>query len=272
MSTKKEELVAIAREGGYEGDMPSTIAEAINAVGSVAGGGSGGGMVVNLTGGYSSVDKGTGYFTIDKTAAEIIEYLGSGNDDVVVQWTPTEGYYGTKLFHLSEWRAISENNATMTFIAGNLGYIQDPSVLPYLKKRTLLVLSIEIREYFGDQISVEAFEFVPKISVSFSGSSLTDQRVTFSTKNHSTQVTTTLESVFNNGIMLSAKMTIGTTPIMMQLVRCEIKSRVANVLFVGEDISSDGTTVTKYYAYANINPSAGNNVLCTVKTNTITLS
>ena len=81
-----------------------------------------------------------------------------------------------------------------------------------------------------------------------------------------------VESVFNNGIMLSAKMTIGTTPIMMQLVRCEIKSMVANVLFVGEDISSDGTTVTKYYAYANINPSAGNNVLCTVKTNTITLS
>lgn len=37
MATKKEEIVAIAEAQGYEGDTPQTIAEAVNALGSVMG-------------------------------------------------------------------------------------------------------------------------------------------------------------------------------------------------------------------------------------------
>lgn len=75
MSTKKEELVAIAREGGYEGDMPGTTAEAIKvAAGYVGGGGSGGGggelFIVKIT--VTNTQSGT-TITADKTFAEIGE-------------------------------------------------------------------------------------------------------------------------------------------------------------------------------------------------------
>lgn len=47
MATIKDEIVAIATEQGYEGDAPSTIAQAVNALGTViGGGGSGGGGVI----------------------------------------------------------------------------------------------------------------------------------------------------------------------------------------------------------------------------------
>lgn len=45
MATIKDEIVAIATEQGYEGDAPQTIAEAVNALGSVMGGGGGGDLV-----------------------------------------------------------------------------------------------------------------------------------------------------------------------------------------------------------------------------------
>jgi hypothetical protein len=77
MSTKKEELVAIAREGGYEGDMPGTTAEAIKvAAGYVGGGGSGGGgnlVKVKLT--FSSDQTSA---TADKTNKEIYDLCSDG--------------------------------------------------------------------------------------------------------------------------------------------------------------------------------------------------
>jgi len=42
MATKKEELAAIAEANGYDGDAPKTIAEAVNALGTVMSGGGGG--------------------------------------------------------------------------------------------------------------------------------------------------------------------------------------------------------------------------------------
>lgn len=43
MSTIKEEIMSIAEAQGYEGEGGSTIAEAVNALGSVMGGGGSGG-------------------------------------------------------------------------------------------------------------------------------------------------------------------------------------------------------------------------------------
>lgn len=39
MATIQQEIMSIAEAQGYEGDAPSTIAEAVNALGSVMGGG-----------------------------------------------------------------------------------------------------------------------------------------------------------------------------------------------------------------------------------------
>ena len=75
METIKEEIVPIAEAQGYEGEGGSTIAEAVNALGTVmGGGGSGGGggelFIVKIT--VTNTQSGT-TITADKTFAEIGE-------------------------------------------------------------------------------------------------------------------------------------------------------------------------------------------------------
>lgn len=79
MATIKEEIMSIAEAQGYEGEGGSTIAEAVNALGSVMGGGGGGSatMIVTITG-YGST------YAADKTIAEIIEHVDSGGDVIAV--------------------------------------------------------------------------------------------------------------------------------------------------------------------------------------------
>lgn len=50
MATIKDEILSIATEQGYEGDAPKNIAQAVNALGTViGGGGSGGGVALHIT-------------------------------------------------------------------------------------------------------------------------------------------------------------------------------------------------------------------------------
>ena len=89
MSTIKDEILSIATEQGYEGDAPQTIAGAVNALGTViGGGGSGGGMVIHVT----CDDKYTTY-TADKTYEEILAYYEDGNTDIVLRFDPPRSPY-----------------------------------------------------------------------------------------------------------------------------------------------------------------------------------
>ena len=127
MKTIKEEIMSIAEAQGYEGEGGSTIAEAVNALGSVmgdyelpaatattlggvkvgdglsvtndgtlsasgGGGGGGYGMVVTIT-----LSNGT--FVADKTIDEVIDYLNAGNKDLIAVWDPSNmGYSGYLYF------------------------------------------------------------------------------------------------------------------------------------------------------------------------------
>ena len=105
MATKKEEIVAIAEAQGYEGDTPSTIAEAVNALGSVMGGGGsgGGGNLVKVTFSFSE----TGPIIADKTNKEIYDLYSEGAliyfslDGVFI---PSDGisYMNTTSYRVSE--------------------------------------------------------------------------------------------------------------------------------------------------------------------------
>jgi len=64
MGTKKDEILAIAKEQGYEGKSSGTIAEAVNALGSVIGGGGGG----------------------TSSALSLAHFEGSAEDIVALDW------------------------------------------------------------------------------------------------------------------------------------------------------------------------------------------
>ncbi len=107
MSTKKEELVAIAREGGYEGDMPGTTAEAIKvAAGYVGGGGSGGGagMIITATGGDDVL-------TTDVTYEEAVAYVNEGNYDVVVIHDHSMSGYDNCVYRLGSFGMTYDKSA-----------------------------------------------------------------------------------------------------------------------------------------------------------------
>lgn len=74
MATIQQEIMSIAEANGYDGDAPKTIAEAVNALGTVmGGGGSGGGdpFVVTFTNAGST-------YSADKTYTEVIEAMKAG--------------------------------------------------------------------------------------------------------------------------------------------------------------------------------------------------
>ena len=74
MATIKEEIMSIAEAQGYEGEGGSTIAEAVNALGSVIGGGGSGGdapLVVNFK-------EGNNGLVADKSYNEIVQAVTSG--------------------------------------------------------------------------------------------------------------------------------------------------------------------------------------------------
>lgn len=80
MPTIKDTITTLATDAGYDGDRPQTIADAIEAYGTVAGGGGGStGMVVTATTQTSQTTK-----TIDKTFTEVMEYIAAGNYDVIL--------------------------------------------------------------------------------------------------------------------------------------------------------------------------------------------
>ena len=97
MATIKEEIMSIAEAQGYEGDGGSTIAEAVNALGSVMGGGGsgGGGNLVKVT----ISPNGTGPLIADKTNKEIYDLYHEGaliyfkivGDHANDYWTYTGG-------------------------------------------------------------------------------------------------------------------------------------------------------------------------------------
>ena len=74
MSTIKDEIIGIAEEQGYEGEAPKTIAQAVNALGTVIGGG-GGIVAFDFT---AQEGAQTNYET-DATCSEIYDAVDSGN-------------------------------------------------------------------------------------------------------------------------------------------------------------------------------------------------
>ena len=125
MGTKKDEILAIAREQGYEGAEPSTISDAINALGTVAGGGGGGGMVVNII-----RDNSTGDLVPDKSFDEIKDYIDAGGRDVVVYYDPSSLGYSIKLYHLATWNFMGSGSIGFVNTAGGSG-IQSDDIIIY---------------------------------------------------------------------------------------------------------------------------------------------
>ena len=117
MATKKEEIVAIAEAQGYEGDTPSTIAEAVNALGSVIGGGSGGGAGMTIHG-TLVYESGNPTVTLDKTRDEIKAYIEAGNcdvfirleraDDHTVRFLPLDQFSPNSLIYFTSAVSVSE--------------------------------------------------------------------------------------------------------------------------------------------------------------------
>lgn len=85
MATIKDEILSIATEQGYDGDAPQTIAQAVNALGTVIGGGGGGGaepLVVRFT--MTSETEASA----DKTFTEVSDAVVAGRQVVGVgAWT-----------------------------------------------------------------------------------------------------------------------------------------------------------------------------------------
>lgn len=76
MATIQGEILDIAKANGYEGESPKTISEAVNALGTVMGGGGSGGsdaLTVTFTGA-----NGDATYTADKSKPEVIEAASSG--------------------------------------------------------------------------------------------------------------------------------------------------------------------------------------------------
>ena len=111
MGTIQQEIAAIAAGQGYDGPAPTTIAEAVNALGSVMGGGGGGGgaepLFVHFT--YQSYDPET--YTADKTFEEIAEAVA--NERLVI------GVIGTTLdrafYQLTSLQNIEEEGQYFAF-------------------------------------------------------------------------------------------------------------------------------------------------------------
>lgn len=74
MASIRQAILAVARNLGYDGNAPRSIAGAITALGSVMGGGtSGGGLMCTAT-----FDAEKNAFVLDKTAQEIVTAISSG--------------------------------------------------------------------------------------------------------------------------------------------------------------------------------------------------
>lgn len=103
MATIQGEILNIAKANGYEGDAPKTIAGAVNALGSVmGGGGSGGGtepFVVTFTESGSSV-------TADKTFTEISAAVRDGKP--VFGMKPGVLSYGIEHYQLMPMNDFSD--------------------------------------------------------------------------------------------------------------------------------------------------------------------
>lgn len=82
MPTIKDTITTLATDAGYDGDRPQTIADAIEAYGTVAGGGGGGGGVVHLYIDWDDNDKHHFFYdseyTNPATAKEIYDMFSGG--------------------------------------------------------------------------------------------------------------------------------------------------------------------------------------------------
>ena len=100
MATIKEEIMSIAEAQGYDGDTPSTIAEAVNALGSViGGGGSGGGSATMVV----TISTNAGRLSADKTVAEIVEHIDSGGDVIAVYDESMGAKQSVRVYHMQAY-------------------------------------------------------------------------------------------------------------------------------------------------------------------------
>lgn len=84
MATIKDEIAAIAAEQGYEGDAPQTIAQAVNALGTVMGGGSGGGGSAHVMSGFNGTFAAPGVmYCIEGTGEEWADSLHFTTDSKI---------------------------------------------------------------------------------------------------------------------------------------------------------------------------------------------
>ena len=89
MSTIKDEILSIATEQGYEGDAPKTIAQAVNALGTVMGGG-GGGDIVYIHGEEDPEDDT--YIKLDCPDASVIAEAFRSGKLVVARISNSDNY------------------------------------------------------------------------------------------------------------------------------------------------------------------------------------
>jgi hypothetical protein len=76
MATIQQEIMSIAEAQDYDGDAPSTIAQAVNALGSVIGGGGSGGAGVTFV--DFTFNQSTGKYDASLTNKEICDLVDSG--------------------------------------------------------------------------------------------------------------------------------------------------------------------------------------------------
>lgn len=107
MATIQQEIMNIAEAQGYEGDAPQTIAEAVNALGTVMGGGGsgggGGGMVIHATGGGDTL-------TTDVTYEQVAAYIEAGNYDAVVIHDHSMGGFSNAAYTLGNMESLFDSS------------------------------------------------------------------------------------------------------------------------------------------------------------------
>lgn len=111
MATIKDEIVTIATEQGYEGDAPQTIAEAVNALGSVMGGGGGGGGAEPLFVHFTPTSYSPLTYAADKTFEEIAEAVENERLIIGVEGTTLD----RRFYQLASLKNLEEEGQNFNF-------------------------------------------------------------------------------------------------------------------------------------------------------------
>ena len=131
MATIKEEIMSIAEAQGYEGEGGSTIAEAVNALGSVmGGGGSGGGgdggaqlMIVHFT-------SQNGSLVADKSFAEIQQAYTAGSVVFATRGFSGSDFSFQRSYRLNYYESSTEPGSVPYLLFTDVAYSSnDPGTL-----------------------------------------------------------------------------------------------------------------------------------------------